>query len=292
MTVSIILVNYNTCGLTLQCLESIFKFSKKDLDFEVIVVDNDSKDTSIEILSKDTRITFIQSGANIGFGRANNLGVTLARGKYLWFLNTDTILLEDTLSQMLNFFKSYDDALRIGALGCVLVNEDLKKADSSFAFTSSFGVIKEILRLPRKTTMVNMGKIDASKVDYVSGASMMMLKSIFLDVGGFDKDFFMYFEEADLQRRIQKKGLNSYLFNGAKVVHFEGGSSDTENRLSNRRRIMIQQGRNLFLRKNDSKYYIFYVLFDVGYTFLRFLNANYTFKENYRFLVQNFKSYY
>lgn len=292
MTVSVILVNYNTCSLTLQCLDSIFNWTKAITDFEIIVVDNDSKDDSIKILSKESRIKFIQSGSNLGFGKANNLGAKAAKGDYLWFLNTDTILLEDSLYKMISFFKTNKESLQIGSLGCVLVDENLKIAESSFSFISAFGVIKETLRIPRKTNELKLVGINASKVDYVSGASFMMLKRDFLLVDGFDKDFFMYFEEADLQRRIQKKGLNSYLFNGAKVVHFEGGSSDTENRLSNRRRIMIQQGRNLFLRKNDSKYYIFYVLFDVGYTFLRFLNANYTFKENYRFLVQNFKSYY
>ena len=120
--VSIIIVNYNTCELTKQCIDSVFE-KTSGISFEVIVVDNDSKDDSIKVLSQDSRVNFIESGANLGFGRANNLGIKHSTGKYVFFLNSDTLLLNNAVKKFWDFATTHS-SFAIGALGCQLVDEN------------------------------------------------------------------------------------------------------------------------------------------------------------------------
>lgn len=114
VSVSIIIVSYNTCRLTQNCINSIFKHTM-DVDFEVIVVDNDSCDDSKEMLSADNRIVYIQSGGNLGFGRANNLGYTKAKGKYLFLLNSDTILKNNAVKLFYDIAEN--DSSEVGCWG-------------------------------------------------------------------------------------------------------------------------------------------------------------------------------
>ena len=126
--VSIIIVNYNTCELTKQCIDSVFK-KTSGISFEVIVVDNDSKDDSIKVLSQDSRVNFIESGANLGFGRANNLGIKHSRGKYVFFLNSDTILLNNAVKMLFDFMDAHKE-LNVGALGTILLDGNHNRTHS------------------------------------------------------------------------------------------------------------------------------------------------------------------
>lgn len=120
MDVSIIIVNYNTKRLTCQCIDSIIE-KTEGVSFEIIVVDNNSTDGSQELLSHDNRIVFIEAGENLGFGKANNLGFKKSTGKYLFFLNSDTILLNNALLYFFDFYESFKG--RIGGVGCLLEND-------------------------------------------------------------------------------------------------------------------------------------------------------------------------
>lgn len=288
---SIILVNYNTCELTMQCIDSVVEKTSDSLKYEIILVDNDSKDGSQELFAKDDRIVYIQSGANLGFGKANNLGVEHAKGDYLLLLNTDTILLEDSLSILLSFFKKYESEMSIGTLGCQLVSESQESADSSFSFCTTHSIIREIVLRKPNHSAHKQNDSDVQRVDYVSGACMLFRREVYQQVGGFDRDFFMYFEEADLQKRLQVRNLCSYVLNSTRIIHLEGGSSDKTKGLSNSRRIMIQQGRNLYLKKNDEQWYWLYVVFDFLYSLLRIWNPRYTLRENLHFFKSNIQSY-
>ena len=129
MDVSIIIVNYNTCELTKQCIDSIFE--KIDgVSFEVIVVDNDSKDDSIKVLSQDSRITFVASDANLGFGKANNLGVEHSLGKYIFFLNSDTLLVNNAVKLFFDFMEQHQINKSVGAIGCLLMDNKLRRIHS------------------------------------------------------------------------------------------------------------------------------------------------------------------
>lgn len=129
MNVSIIIVNYNTREITQNCIESIFQHTK-GIDFEVILVDNASTDGSIELFEKDTRLKFIESGKNIGFGKANNLGYTYSKGKYIFLLNSDTILLNNAVKE---FFEIHEKMpINVACLGCVLKAADGVTGNNSY----------------------------------------------------------------------------------------------------------------------------------------------------------------
>ena len=105
MDVSIIIVNYNTKNLTLQCIDSIYE-KTIGVSFEIIIVDNNSTDGSQELLSQDNRIVFVEAGENLGFGKANNLGVEKSNGKFIFFLNSDTILVNNAINIIVFIFLS------------------------------------------------------------------------------------------------------------------------------------------------------------------------------------------
>ena len=120
MDVSVIIVNYNTLHVLLPCLDSIMEHTG-GISFEIIVVDNGSTDGSAETLSKDERIRFVQAGSNLGFGKANNLGLTLARGEYIFFLNSDTLLGNNAIGIMLGFARQYKGYVSSSQGVCVII---------------------------------------------------------------------------------------------------------------------------------------------------------------------------
>ena len=115
--ISIIIVNYNTLHVLRPCLDSIIE-QTIGIDYEIIVVDNGSTDGSIEALSADSRITLISTGENLGFGRAHNKGLEQAKGEYIFFLNSDTLLKNNAIKMLYDFAKQYQG--KLGALGCIL----------------------------------------------------------------------------------------------------------------------------------------------------------------------------
>lgn len=299
MELSIIIVNYNTSQLVKDCVSSIKQKVSKDLLYEIIVVDNASTSEDILQLKQIEDIKLVLSPENLGFGKGNNLGVKQAKGKFLLFLNSDTLLIEDSFSIMLDFFRKNEKKLNIGALGCTLVDINKEPNGSYYNFTdcrkiikSYFeGVVNKFSKSTSPASHIEKSSKEHFFVDFIIGADLMMKKSVFEEIGGFDKDFFMYFEEADLQLKLKKKNLNRVIVNTTNIIHLEGGSSDKDGKLSNRRRIMIQEGKNLYLKKNDPKYYPIYIIFDFLYSILRMFNRNYTIKENKEFFIRNIKSY-
>src|SRR5574344_737129 len=122
MDVSIIIVNYNTKELTRNCLTSIYE-KTKDVNFEVFVRDNNSKDGSISMIKKEfPSVILLENNANIGFGAANNRALKQAKGKYVFYLNSDTVLLNNAVKLFFDYFENAKDKENIGALGCNLVN--------------------------------------------------------------------------------------------------------------------------------------------------------------------------
>jgi GT2 family glycosyltransferase len=226
--VSIILVNYNTYRMTCECIDSIIK-QTTGVTYEIIVVDNDSKDESQTEFAKDDRVIFIESGGNIGFGRANNLGVERAKGKYLFFLNTDTLLLNNAIKMLFDYSEQHKDE-KIGAVGGFLINGENKPVFSGGKFltlkiifdtiTTHFGHRPNAYGSIRENTTPK-NEVD---VDYVSGADIFVSKSIVDKYSAFDPDFFMYYEENEMQYRWAKNGYQSRLINGPQIKHLVGAS--------------------------------------------------------------------
>jgi GT2 family glycosyltransferase len=291
MNISIIIVNFNTLSLTTQCINSVLDKTTSELKFEIIVVDNASSDGSQEALSKIENIKLIISPENIGFGRANNLGAKQASGDFLFLLNSDTILIEDSISILFQFFIKNEKILQIGNLGCTLIGTDLIPNASAYRFTKIKNVIATNYGLnffiSSKYKSLYTFENEVTEVDYVIGADLMVRRNIFEKVNGFDEDFFMYFEEQDMQKRIINLGLKSFIINTTEIIHIGSGSTDV-NKLNNNKRIMIQKSINLYLKKNEPKMYYIYLPFNFIYSLLRFLNFNYSIKENLKLFKETF----
>ena len=228
MDVSIIIVNYNTISCLLDAIDSVL-LRAKDIKYEIIVADNNSTDNSKSILFEryGNRIIYLDLPENIGFGRANNEAVKIAKGRNLFFLNPDTILLNNAVKILSDYL---DDNADVGACGGNLFDENMLPAVSFAAMLPSLSqTIDELLGYP--ITLMKFGKNryfnftnTAIKVAGVIGADLMIKKELFNILGGFDRDFFMYYEELELCFRINKVGFQMYNIPCSHIQHLEGKS--------------------------------------------------------------------
>lgn len=227
-SVSIIIVNYNTPSLTIECVNSIFDHVKS-CRYEVIIIDNSSSDNSAKIISDEfgDRIVMIESSVNLGFGRANNLGASKAQHDYLFFLNSDTVLKNDPFDYFFNF---YNQTENVGALGAYLF-------DGKGNYTLSGGCtysIKKYLRTACRSYLASKVNFEVElsnkvqKVDYVIGADIFISAKLFNEAGGFDPKIFMYFEDVKLCRQLNDLGFCNYLIPGPKIIHFASSSSTSQ----------------------------------------------------------------
>lgn len=216
MDFSIIIVNFNTKELLENCLNSIFQNIKAD--YEVIVVDNASTDGSVEMLAAEfkNRARTVSNQKNLGFGQANNLGAKIANGRFLFFLNSDTIIKENILPALSDFF---DRDESIGIISPRLILEDGFKQPNAFG---KYPTLKNLIFERPKEPSASQSNF--FQVDWVSGAALIIRKEIFQKLGGFDEKFFMYFEDADLCLRAARLGKKIMVFNGAQVTHLVGRS--------------------------------------------------------------------
>jgi GT2 family glycosyltransferase len=246
MDVSIIIVNYNTKTFLKQCLESIFA-KTKDITFEIIVVDNNSTDGSQQMLKDEfPNIILIESSENLGFGRANNLGAKSATGKYLIFLNSDTILLNNAIKIFFDFMNNYPE---VGICGGNLYDENKKPAHSYSRLPGIIQELKRLLLISNINYFNNTRK--PKKVGYITGADLMIKADIFNRLNGFDSDFFMYYEESELTYRVKQEGYKVYCVPQAEIVHLEKkSSSNNEIRLE-----MIFKSCKIYYKKTHGSLY-------------------------------------
>lgn len=246
--VSIIIVSYNTARLLEDCISSIVE-KTKDISYEIIVVDNHSHDLSVELIRKKFDwVKIIVSEENLGFGRANNLGIEIAAGRNVFFLNSDTLLVNNAIKILSDYL---DQNEKVGICGGNLYDVHEKPAHS---FTRIFpGIAYELNYLTLNVfSKLFFGKnlyFNYSgkniKVARVSGADMMIPKRVLDKTGGFDPGFFLYSEETDLAFRITKSGYRVVSVYAARIIHLEGQSC-TFNQLKTRWGLI---SRHLFLRK-------------------------------------------
>jgi len=295
--VSVVIVNYNTKTITENCIRSIIA-NTKDLRYEIILVDNASIDNSVELFEKRKDITFIKSPTNLGFGKANNLGVSHAIGKFVFLLNSDTVLIENSIKNLFEFYKEKQEVLKIGVLGCLLidVNGEINGYGENFPDVKS-EIFQNLKRLPLVQKLIpNRRKSDDSKkepffnVDYVIGADMFLEKEIFEKYGGFDPMYFMYYEESDLQLKMARNGLKNYVVTTTKIIHLEDASNKI-NDYSNRKRIVMHSSRILYLKKNWLKKYRIFLFVDKLILSLSRFNRNYAKKENEQYISSIKKIY-
>jgi hypothetical protein len=232
LDLSIIIVNYNVKEFLQNLIHSIEKAST-NLTKEIIIIDNASDDGSVEFIKeKFPQIKLIANQINLGFGKANNIGLKHATGKYILLINPDTLVAEDTFEKMIKFFESNKN---VGLAGCKILNPDgslqLACRRSFPGPWTSFTKVTGLSTLFPKSKIFaryNLTYLDENKsyeVDAISGSFMMMRKEVYEKVGGFDEQFFMYGEDLDLCYRIQKAGYKVFYVHSTQIIHYKGEST-------------------------------------------------------------------
>ena len=229
---SVIIVNYNVEYFLNQCLDSVKKASK-NLNVEVIIVDNDSVDGSLKMLQENyPEHTLVANKSNVGFSTANNQGINISQGKYVLLLNPDTVVSETTFDKAIAFM---DRTPLAGGLGVRMIDgRGLFLPESKrglptplVAFYKIFGLSK-LFPKSKKYNQYHAGHIEefeTKEVDILSGAFMLMRKKALDEVGLLDEEFFMYGEDIDLSYRIQLGGYKNYYFSETKIIHYKGEST-------------------------------------------------------------------
>jgi GT2 family glycosyltransferase len=235
MQLSVIILNYNVRFFLEQCISSVLK-AIADLDAEIIVVDNNSSDDSIAMLrEKFPTIICIANKKNFGFPKGNNIGVEVAKGEFLCILNPDTVVAEDTFTKIFNFVTSSAvemPSLKLGIIGCKLIDgrgnflpESKRGVPTPFvALTKIFGLYK-ISNLFGKYYAQHLKENENGKVAILVGAFMVLKREVYLQVGGFDENCFMYSDDIDLSYSVLKLGLDNYYFADTTVIHYKGEST-------------------------------------------------------------------
>ena len=218
MDVSIIIVNYNTLQITQNCIESVIE-KTKGIQYEIILVDNASTDGSKEFFEKDNRVKYIYSEKNGGFGYGNNLGMKVAKGKYFFLLNSDTLLVNNAVKEFYDYAESKD---KKAVYGCYLQHIDGSYCNSFFFFPAF--TIKDFLKRQIFGQDYGAGDFQARKVEAVSGANMFFHREIYEKTNGFDENIFLYGEEGEWQYRMMKYGYHGYLINSPRIIHLAGQS--------------------------------------------------------------------
>jgi GT2 family glycosyltransferase len=232
MKLSVIIVNYNVKYFLEQCLFSVRK-ALKGIQAEVFVVDNNSVDGSVEMVKeKFPEFICIDNKDNLGFSKANNQAIRLSKGEYVLLLNPDTLIEEDTLQKVCGFMDSHPDA---GGLGVKMVDGKGKFLPESkrglptpaVAFYKIFG-FSRIFPKSKIFGKYHLGFLDREKtheIEILSGAFMLMRKSVLDKTGLLDETFFMYGEDIDLSYRIIKAGYKNYYFPETRIIHYKGEST-------------------------------------------------------------------
>jgi len=225
MDLSIIIPSFNTKEILRNCLQSILDNTKK-ITFEIIVVDNNSCDKSPEMIEKNfSSVKLIQNEENLGFAKANNQGINKATGKYILFLNSDTLITNKAIEKMVDFMINHKE---IDAIGPKLLNLDNSIQPSAGFFPNPF-VVFNMLFLEHFLggRFVRTSYPCLKKVDWVMGAALMVKKEITDKIGGFDEKIFMYYDEVDYCYRIYKAGDSIYYYPEAEIIHLWQKSSQS-----------------------------------------------------------------
>lgn len=222
---SVIIVNYNGVSFFKKCFESL-KDNLSGISFEIIVVDNDSKDNSCNFLRTHfPEVKLIASKENLGFGRGNNLGVENAQGKTILLLNNDTIIQNHLMPALKTLYKSDE----IGIVSINMLNASKEYISAVGRFPSPFRLLK-ISFLNDTRNEFKTGKFSLSEydVDWVSGAFMLIRKADYEAVNGFDADYFMYVEDVDLCKKMKNIGKKCVFQSNLSYIHFVGFNKSRE----------------------------------------------------------------
>ena len=236
--VSIIIVSFNTRDLTIECIRSVVRTIKKS-SYEVIVVDNNSEDDSVKEIKSlklkvqnfSSKFKVIENKENVGFSAANNTGVKEAGGKYVLFLNSDTVVYENTIDGMVEFMDRNKDA---GAATCFVRLPNGKLDDAAhrgfptpLRALSHFSGSSKIFKKSKIFAGYSLGHLDLNKtheIDALAGAFMLVKREAGEQVGWWDEDFFWYGDDLDFCYRLKEKQWKIYFVPEFEILHYKGAS--------------------------------------------------------------------
>ncbi|WP_374548349.1 glycosyltransferase family 2 protein [Flavobacterium sp.] len=264
MQLSVIILNYNVRYFLEICVLSVQK-AIQNIDAEIIVVDNNSSDDSCKMVKGlFPNIKLIENKENFGFPKGNNIGVSQAKGEYICILNPDTVVAEDTFEKILN---TKNWKLNTGIIGCKLIDgtgnflpESKRGVPTPWvAFTKIFGLYK-ISNVFGKYYAEHLAENQSGKVDILVGAFMVMKRSLYHEVGGFDENCFMYSDDIDLSYMVKKSGRENYYFAETSVIHYKGESTVRDEKYMKR----FQEAMNFFYKKHFKKSLFFSGFMKIG----------------------------
>ena len=278
MQLSVIILNYNVRYFLEQCVFSVQK-ALEVIDGEIIVVDNNSSDDSCEMMkSRFPNIKLIENKENLGFPKGNNIGVAEAKGEYICILNPDTVVAEDTFAKVITRFETISS--EVGIIGCKLIDgtgnflpESKRGVPTPWvAFTKIFGLYK---LFPNSSWFnqyyaQHLNEDQSGEVDILVGAFMVVKRSLYLEIGGFDENCFMYSDDIDLSFTVKKLGKQNYYFADTTVIHYKGESTVRDGLYMKRFREAMQ----FFYKKHFKKSVVFDVMMKMGAIVFSFIKKN------------------
>lgn len=268
MKLSVVILNYNVRYFLELCLQSV-EASIQDLDAEIIVVDNNSKDESCTMVKqKFPNVKLIENKDNLGFSKGNNTGVVKAKGEYVCILNPDTVVTETTFKNLLNIADTKD---KLGILGCQLIDGTGQFLPESKRNIPTPNVaIKKALGNSKQYYANHIDKDASGQVSVFVGAFMLIKRGVYNQVGGFDEDYFMYGEDIDLSYKIEKAGYKNYYVGSEKVIHFKGESTLKDSNYAKR----FYGAMQIFYKKHFKQNILFDAVVFLGIKTAKFLKSN------------------
>ncbi len=259
--VSIIIVNYNSQQTLGRCIDALYHHVS-GIAYEIIVVDNASEPESVRFIKENyPRVKLIENTENKGFGAANNIGVRYATGDFLFFLNPDAILLDNAVLRFYRFLEEeMPDAASCGG-NLIKENGELTTSYGNFPSLlqewSDIGFRRFYPQYYDKNLCLGKtcGKETGPfRVPYITGADIFIRKNIFQKLGGFDENFFLYYEETDLYYRLQQAGYVTYILPEVKITHLEGPSMLKDGELNYQKWAFWEKSKYYYFRKNKGHY--------------------------------------
>ena len=260
MILSIIIINYNSKAVLLNCLKSVIA-SAFNKEYEVFVIDNNSSESIIDFEALFPQIIFIYNQQNLGFAAANNIGIRKSSGQYVLLLNPDTIINKNSIAPMIDYLKKHED---VGVVGCKIFNEigEIERSTHSFpslakefvhanefiktflAYDSFLGrILMQVFRLKSFESYWEHDQI--REVDHVTGACMMIKRVVIDKVGLLDEAFFLYNEEVEWSYRIKKAGYKSIFLPESNIIHLFGYSTQQRVQKQTINKLLVERYRGM-----------------------------------------------
>lgn len=217
--ISIIIPTWNTADITKKCVQTINRFLPTA---EIIVVDNGSKDNTVEVVTKIKNVKIIKNGTNLGFSKANNIGLKSSTSDYVVFMNSDMELIDNSLIEMIDYLKNNKN---IGIIGPKFLNPDKTPQASVFPPQTCLNAFKEFWLGKKETYSKHIPKgKNPTIVSYISGGCIAVNKKYFEKIGKWNEKYFFYFEDMDLCRQVTQNGKQIVYYPKCQIIHRHGAS--------------------------------------------------------------------